>query len=284
VAARNAPGLAADSSKEALTAQLHEVWDALSELGRSVGDDEWTAPTPCPGWDVAAQYAHVIGTESMLLGRPNPEVPPPEGAAHVRNQIGGFNEVWVTALAGRSRAEVLDLLDEVIGARKEALAGMTEEDFDAPSWTPVGQADYRRFMQTRTFDCWVHEQDVRDALGRPGHESGPAAEQALDEIVRATGFVVGKRGGAPEGSSVRIELTGPVVRRIEVEVTDRARVVDGLAGAPTAVLTLGSTAFARLSCGRITPAEVADGALGGVALEGDGELARRVFEHLAFTI
>lgn len=278
------PGIVADSSRDALTAQLHEVWDALADLGASLTDDEWTAATPCPGWSVAAQYAHVIGTESMLLGRPNPDISPPEGAEHVRNQIGGFNEVWVTALAARSRPEVLDHFAEVIGARKEALAGMTEADFDAPSWTPVGQADYRRFMQTRTFDCWVHEQDVRDAIGRPGHESGPVAEQALDEIVRATGYVVGKKAGAPTGSRVRIELTGPVTRRIDVDVTDRARVVAALDAPPTAVLTMSSTAFTRLSCGRITPAEVGDGALGGAALEGDAELARQVFENLAFTI
>jgi uncharacterized protein (TIGR03083 family) len=277
------PGIRADSSRDGLVAQLDEVWGALAELGRSLHDDEWNLETPCPGWPVSAQYAHVIGTESMLLGRPNPEVDP--GApGHVLNEIGGFNEVWVVALVGRPRSEVLDMFDEVVAARRAALAAMTEEDFDAPSWTPVGQADYRRFMQTRTFDCWVHEQDVRDAVGRPGHADGPPAEQALDEMVRATGFVVGKKAGAPTGSSVRIDLTGPVTRRLDVAVTDRARVVDALDGDPTATLTMSSDAFARLSCGRIAPAEVAGGALGGVALTGDEQLGRRVLDNLAFTI
>ena len=108
---------------------------------------------------------------------------------------------------------------------------MGEDDFSAPSWTPIGQADYRRFMQIRVFDCWVHEQDVRDAVGRPGHEDGPVAEQAVDEIVRALGYIVGKKAGAPEGSSVTIELTGPVARSIHVAVDGRAAVVDRLPGA-----------------------------------------------------
>ena len=276
--------LAADNSKAGLAAQLEEVWDSLASLGSGIDEAGWATDTPCPGWPVSAQYAHIIGTESMILGRPNPDVKAPAGAVHVRNDIGGFNEVWVTALAGQSRNEVLEVLAEVVAARKAALAGMTEDDFSAPSWTPVGQADYRRFMQIRVFDCWVHEQDVRDAVGRPGHESGPVAEQAIDEIARAAGFIVGKKAGAPQGSGVRIDLTGPVTRRIDVEVVDRAKVVGELANAPTAGLELSSTAFARLACGRMAPSEVAAGALGGAKLLGDEALAGRVLENLAFTI
>jgi uncharacterized protein (TIGR03083 family) len=276
--------LAADNSKSGLSAQLEEVWESLASLGTTLDDTGWATETPCPGWPVSAQYAHIIGTESMILGRPNPDVKAPAGAAHVRNDIGGFNEVWVTALAARPRPEVLEAFAEVVAARKAVLAGMTEDDFSAPSWTPVGQADYRRFMQIRVFDCWVHEQDVRDAVGRPGHEAGAVAEQGIDEIARAAGFLVGKKAGAPQGSRVRIDLTGPVTRRIDVDVTERAKVVDELAGDPTAGLELSSTAFARLACGRVAPAEVAAGAFGGAKLVGDEALAGRLLQNLAFTI
>ena len=281
----NPPGIHADNSASALASQLAEVWDSLSELGAALTDADWAAHTPCPGWPVAAQYAHMIGTESMLLGRPNPEVEPAE-AEHIRNQIGQFNEAWVVHLASRPRAEVLELFDEVTAELRRALAQMTEEDFSAESWTPVGKADYRRFMQIRVFDCWVHEQDIRDAIGRPGHETGTAAEQALDEIVRAAGYLVGKKAGAPAGSSVRVELTGPLRRRVDVSVADgRAKVVEALAGEPTATVTLGSAAFVRLACGRIDPGSVIkEGLLGGVAISGDETLGRRVVENLAFTI
>ncbi|HWE57318.1 MAG TPA: maleylpyruvate isomerase family mycothiol-dependent enzyme [Acidimicrobiales bacterium] len=275
----------ADSTRDALVAQLHDVWDSLIELGTTLTDSDWATPTPCPGWPVAAQYAHMIGTESMLLQRPNPESDGDKTEKdHVRNQIGGFNEVWVDHLAGKSRTEVLEVFAEVIGARKEALAAMTEDDFSAPSWTPVGQADYRRFMQIRVFDCWVHEQDIRDGIGRVGHESGPAAEQAVDEIARAAGYLVGKKAGVPAGSGVSIVLTGPVERHINVEVGERAKVVDALSTDPTATITLSSTAFTRLACGRIDPAQVEDGALGGVRLTGDEDLGQRVVANLAFTI
>ena len=49
-------------------------------------------------------------------------------------------------------------------------------------------------------------------------------------MMGALGFVVGKRAGAPAGSRVRFELTGPMSRRIDVEVGDRAQVVDAMDG------------------------------------------------------
>jgi uncharacterized protein (TIGR03083 family) len=278
------PGIAAGNSSADLTSQLAEVWEALTLLGADLAASEWNSSTPCPGWDVAAQYAHMIGTESMLLGRDRPDVDPGR-PDHVRNDIGGANEVWVAALAREPRPEVLARFAETTGARREALAAMGEDAFDAPSWTPVGQADYRRFMQVRVFDCWVHEQDIRDAVGRPGHELGPAAEQSVDELARAIGYLVGKKAGAPDGSSMTVELTGPVRRSLHAVVDGRARAVDGLDGPATATVRLSSTAFTRLACGRIDPDRVLEsGALGGVELEGDTQLGERFVRNLAYTI
>jgi uncharacterized protein (TIGR03083 family) len=271
--------MAAGNSAPALISQLSEVWASLADLGAGLTDEDWDRPTDCPGWPVSAHYAHLIGTESMLLGRPNPEVDAgrPE---HVRNDIGSFNEVWVVALAAVPRQEVLAQFAEVTDARRKALASMDEENFSEPSWTPVGQADYRRFMQVRVFDCWIHEQDVRRAVGRPGHAAGPVAEQAVDEIARALGYIVGKRAAAPQGSSVTFELTGPVTRSLHVLVEGRARLVDGLDAPAGVTATMGSNLFTRLAGGRVEPGI----ALREVQLSGDQELGRRIIDNLAFTI
>jgi uncharacterized protein (TIGR03083 family) len=280
----DAPGIAAGNTAEDLTSQLEEVWAALAQVGGSLDDSQWHAPSPCPGWDVAAQYAHIIGTESMLLGRANPEVDPGK-PDHVRNDIGGFNEVWVAALASAPRGEVLQKLAEVTAERTKALRGMTEADFAEPSWTPVGKADYRRFMQIRVFDCWMHEQDIRDAVDRPGHESGPAAEQSVDEIVRALGFVVGKKAGLGADSTVSFRLTGPVSRDLDIAVVEgRARVVPALDRDASVSLSLASGAFTRLAGGRVAPEKVLAGELGGVQIEGDTELGQRVITNFALTI
>ena len=62
---------------------------------------------------------------------------------------------------------------------------------------------------------------------------------ALDEIAASMGFIVGKLGKAPEGSRVRLELTGPLSRTINVSVDERAKVVDDFGDEePTATISL----------------------------------------------
>src|SRR5690606_2506465 len=122
---------------------------------------------------------------------------------------------------------------------------------EAESWTPAGRDTYGRFMRIRVMDQWMHEQDMREAVGRPGHLEALAPEAALDEVAGLLGYVVGQRAGAAAGSSVRFELTGPMSRRVDVDVTDRARVVDALAGEPDATITLPGARLMRLVGGRV---------------------------------
>ena len=100
----------------------------------------------------------------------------------------------------------------------------------------------------------MHEHDIRDALRQPEVDAefdGADARLALDEIAASMGFVVGKLGGAPDGSRVRLELTGPLQRTINVAVEGRGRVVDDFGGAdPTATIALDGLLFTRLAGGR----------------------------------
>ena len=93
--------------------------------------------------------------------------------AHVRNATGAANEQWVRALRPEPPEAMLLRFHDVTRRRAESLSAMSPEEFDAPTQTPVGIAPYRRFMEIRVFDCWLHEQDIRSAVGRPGHEDGP---------------------------------------------------------------------------------------------------------------
>src|SRR5258708_13571041 len=89
-------------------------------------------------------------------------------------------------------------------------------------------------MEIGMFDGGVDERDSRAAVGIGGSESGVVADAALKEVVKALGYIVGKRGRAPDGSSVLIRLTGPVQRDLPVVVDGRARVVAAIDGEPTA--------------------------------------------------
>jgi uncharacterized protein (TIGR03083 family) len=267
--------------KEPTVAALDDVWARLDALLSGLSDDDWQRPTSLPGWNVQAIAAHLIGTESMLLGVGAPDLMVSEAThPHVRNDIGKFNEAWVHTLAAEPPAVVLARFRDDVAKRKEALNAMTQEAWDTVGFTPAGQDTYGRFMQIRVFDQWMHELDIRDAIGVGGGDEGPAAEVGLDEMATAMGYVVGKKAGAPQGSRVHIELTGPAARAIDVEVAERAAVVDELSGPPTLTVTMPAGVFARLAGGRADPSTLRSQ----ITVDGDVELGERLIANLAYTI
>lgn len=275
--------MASNIPKDRTVAALGEVWTSLGELLGELTDEQWRLPSPLPGWSVQDNVAHIIGTEEMLAGEAIPDVDIDRTVNdHVRNDIGAFNEQWVESMRAVPSNEVLSRFREVTGARLAALERMTEDDWNAESFTPAGKDTYGRFMQIRAFDCWLHEQDIRDAVGRPGHETGLAVEVTLDEMAMALGFVVGKKAGATAGQSVTFALTdgGAVVRELHVEVGERAAVVPSLSGPATVVPTMPIGVMTRRCAGRVGP----DGLLDQVAIDGELALASKVLENQAYTI
>jgi uncharacterized protein (TIGR03083 family) len=268
------------AGQDRIVALLGDEWSTIGSLLAGLDADAWSAPA-LPGWDVHDVLAHMVGTERILDGA---GVPQSQEAVvfgeHVRNDIGKANEAWVISLRNRSHADLLADFRAVTAKRLASLTAMSADEFYAPSWTPAGDATYGRWMEIRVFDCWMHEQDIRAAVGLPGNEAGLAAEQSLAEVIGALGYIVGKRGRAPDGSSVLIKLTGPIERELHVVTSGRAKVVDALDGDPTATIELSSSLFMRLAGGR----EDAEAALGRIRLGGDASLARQLATSLAFTI
>ena len=117
----------------------------------------------------------------------------------------------------------------------------------------MGERPYAVFMEVRVFDSWVHEQDVRLALDRPGGSGNQASALSLDRVQGAMGYVVGKQAGCPEGSAVRFAVAGPGRdgRAFTVAVRDGRAGEVGDEVAPTVTLSLSSIDFVRLGCGRV---------------------------------
>lgn len=275
--------MASTISKDRTVEALREVWASLDDLLDGLTAEQWSAPTPLSGWDVRDNVAHIIGTEAMLNGDPAPDVAiDREARPHVRNDIGAFNEQWVESMRSTPPAEVLDRFRVITTNRLAVLDAMNQDDWEAESFTPAGKDTFGRFMQIRVFDCWLHEQDIRDAVGRPGDESGLPVEVMLDELATALGFVVGKKAGAQPGDRVTFALTdgGAVVRELHVEVTERAMLVDRLHLPATLTLTMPVGVMTRRCAGRVGSDELVDR----IDIDGDEDLARRILENQAYTI
>lgn len=262
---------------------LFAVWDDIAAFAAGLYDAQWRAATALPGWTVHDVVAHIIGVESMLQGVDTPDAGVDVSSLeHVRNDIGAMNEHWVRTLRQIGSVELLEQFHAVTADRRKALTAISDDDWNAVTMTPAGPDSYGRFMRVRVFDCWMHEHDIRDAVGQPATDvelKRPAAQLALDEMAASMGFVVGKLGGAPDGSRVSIELTGPLARTINVAVVGRGQVVDDFGDEqPTSTIRLDGLLFTRLAGGR-TPLEH-----GVVTYGGDEAVGARVVEHLNYVI
>jgi uncharacterized protein (TIGR03083 family) len=258
------------STREEAIAKLRSTWTSLDDVVGSLSPEQWQAQSLCPDWTTHGVLVHVAGIEEILIGWP------PGGEAPFARMGPTVRE-----LSALPPDELVARYRRVIAERGAGLEAMTDDDFATMGPTPVGPNPYGRFMDIRTFDVWVHERDIRMPLGLPGDDSGPAAEQSLDEVHQSLGYIVGKKVGLESGKSIAFDITGPVKRQMFVRVDGRAAVVDELPD-PDATLTTDFLTFMLLACGRIDPeVPIADGR---VTWTGDDEIGGRAARNLRFTI
>jgi uncharacterized protein (TIGR03083 family) len=261
-------------------AALAETWGSLAGVCVGLTAQQWRRSTSCPGWSVQDQLSHLIGIERTLLGEPDPQWDAPLGE-HVKTPFAQSNEKWVAARRAWPGEEVLAEFVEVTKVRLARLGELDDDGWAHVAPTVIGDVPYAEFMRTRAFDSWVHEQDVRVALGRPGGGGNLASEIALSQVQAAMGFVVGKKAAAPEGTVVRFSVYGPSrdARQFSIGVeAGRARPVPG-DRVPTVTLNLSALDFVLLGCGRVT-AEAVEA--GGLTMEGDQKVGNRVLDAMNF--
>jgi uncharacterized protein (TIGR03083 family) len=260
---------------------LEQVWSSMAELGRTLEETEWKAPSECPGWTVQDNLVHITALEKFIIGDPLPSEELPDDLPHVKNDIGRANERWIESRRSWSGADALDEFVATTDLRIAQLRALDDAGFAADSWTPMGPGTVAQLLGFRIFDSWVHEQDMRGALERPGDLDSPSARFAVGMMLDVLPYVVGKKVGAPDGSTVVLALTGPIVSTTAVAVADgRARPLDPAPELPTVTVTLASSDYARLACGRKDPDEAL--VTGTVAIEGDVDLGGRLVRQLNY--
>ena len=284
-----------------LVAAFAHTASAVIDLGRSCTDEDLARPTECPGWTVHDQISHVVGVEAWLEGHKDPrvEMPPYE---HLRNDLGKRVEYAVEVRRGRTGKEVVAELENVLAQRLSTLrsSALTDSSIIAG---PFGPERAATVALMRAFDVWVHEQDIRAALGRPGNLGSPAAAVFVSSVLVQLPKLIAKGAGLEPGNFVVIDVTGPVVARpgvrVEVDEQGRTRGLAMFAGEAdnagawyftddgsqtseqqpdrTTTISLSTEAFTRRAAGRRSVSDTA------YSVVGDDAIARRVLEALVVT-
>lgn len=265
---------------------LVNVWQqAVSDfvsLARGIPDEDWLLPTDCPGWSVKDIVAHAAAIESELAGDEPLRVTIDKQAPHIKNPAGIYTERGVVARRERAPAEVTAELEDAV-RRRTAL--LESEPLDDPAGDPpitpgrVGWS-WQQLLRNRALDVWVHEQDIRRAIGKPGDLDSVGARYAQSAFAAVLPYVVGKLTDAPAGSTVVVDITGPVPDTFGVEVREDGRGYPTDANSvtePTVRLSMDTESFTILGAGRREPTTLP------IRIEGDEDLARQILDGLPIT-
>ena len=260
-------------------AGLIELWRVsiadFVELARDLPRESWDLPTDLPGWSVKDNVAHTAHLEAVLAGGPEETMAgaPATPASAVTST---YTERGVLARRDHDMATLCDEIEQAAAARLAALEADPPTDAAATNLrTPAGLAwSVGTLLSNRPLDVWMHEQDIRRAVGRPGGFDSPAAAHVVDTLLRALPMVVGKRVAPPVGTTVVLEVSG-LGRRAAVTVGQDGRAARSAGDDPTTTITLTPEDFVCAAGGRRPAA--------GPQITGDAVLGHRVLAALAVT-
>jgi uncharacterized protein (TIGR03084 family) len=189
----------------ALLTDLRDEHDALDRIVGGLALAAWERPTPCEGWRVRDQIAHLAFFD--------------EAATRAIVDPGGFHDEVTTAVAsmpayeaayiarGRSLAPE-HLLAWWRQARRRLVEALHGTDARARlPWYGVTMSAVS-FATARLMETWSHGQDVADALAIT-----PTPTDRLRHVAflgaRTRAYAYGVRGVTPRMEPVRLELVLP---------------------------------------------------------------------------
>jgi uncharacterized protein (TIGR03083 family) len=165
----------------------------LLKLFSELEAQEWEKPTICPGWSVKDIGLHLLGDDIGYLSGARDHFSNPffrnknlhEWKSLVQN-INEANELWVKATARLSSKLLSDLLaltgkqfHEYVQSLDQMATGSVVS-WAGPDPAPVWLDTAREYTER-----WVHQQQIRDAVTRPGLKEKRFFHPVLDAFVRA---------------------------------------------------------------------------------------------------
>lgn len=258
---------------------LPEVNAALLTLLESLDAPAWSKPTVHPTRDVKDLVAHLLDGSLRRLSfqRDGQYLPAPELRSFEETVafIQQLNTEWMAAAKRLSPRVLMDLLR---WADAQVVDFFARLDPQQPS--PFGVAWAGDEWSPNWFDIareytekWHHQQQIRDAVGKPGLVERRYLYPVLDTFLRGAPHAY-RHADAPDGTGVTIAIRGEVggtwhLRR-QAESWD---LVEGLAAPPAVTVTLDPDTAWRLWTKGLDRRE----ARARAAVDGDEALAAPLF-------
>jgi len=182
----------------------------LLTLLAELNENDWTRPTAAPGWSVKDVAGHLLGGDIGILSRERDVRPIAIDVAdhQVVELVNRLNAEWVIAARRMSPRVLRDLL-AYTGPQVEAY--FLSLDIDATggpvSWAGPDPAPVWFDVAREFTERWHHQQQIRDATGRPPLYQPYFLAPVLDTFVRALPHHFRQTLASP-GTVVRFEISG----------------------------------------------------------------------------
>lgn len=272
-----------------------QTGQAILDLGFTCREADFDKPTQLPGWTVKDLFAHIAGLGHYLIGYSDPDVEVPD-YPWITSNSAQFLQKAVEVRRSRSGPEVVQEWQQVFNVRQQML-----RDPDVTETTevrgPVGPLPLGVLLRQRTAELWVHEQDLRAVLDRPGNLDSPGAALFTTQVLAAFPGNVAGRTDLPEATTVIVESTGPVQARVGVHlsvgadgrrvgqplftgedrVDDETGEVAPLKPGSITSIRLSTDALTRRAAGRVPTAELR------YTVEGNDAVAAQVLDAIVIT-
>ena len=168
--------------------------DALLQLLAALSEEEWSRPTVCAGWSVKDVALHLLGDDVGRLSRKRDSFGGaafvPQADADFEAQLVAFineaNERWLQATRRISPHLLCDLLRFMGGETQRYFQSLDLFQIDEPvSWAGPDPAPVWLDIAREYTERWLHQQQIRDAVEKPGLKERRIFAPVLDTFVRA---------------------------------------------------------------------------------------------------
>jgi uncharacterized protein (TIGR03083 family) len=185
---------------------VEAVWRRWAEVGAGLTDAEWSRPSRCAGWDVAALFAHVGVFPQAVQDPPPADAGEPLTAVDI---LRGFNRPSGVAhtMAGQVADHAVALAAQVgpsglvaffAEAGPRGIAALRDRPADGRLlWPAAGVTTWGEAVRIVLLESTVHLLDVLDALGRAPDVPGAALREVahlLAELADPVAFVEAATG------------------------------------------------------------------------------------------
>lgn len=190
--------------------------DALLQLLAALSEEEWSRPTVCAGWSVKDVALHLLGDDVGRLSRKRDSF---GGAAFVAQADADFeaqlvafineaNERWLQATRRISPHLLCDLLRFMGGETQRYFQSLDLFQIDEPvSWAGPDPAPVWLDIAREYTERWLHQQQIRDAVEKPGLKERRFYAPVLDTFVRALPHTF-RDVDVAEGAQVKLIISG----------------------------------------------------------------------------